>query len=124
MLLVAVAIAAIVVAAARRHSHRRGRRPHVDFRLGWGRPARPAETSLSKEIAFTFMLGTFAGLLVVLGVYLQVRFPTVGDEAVLYMAGGAIVEIAIWIGLGILSEGDPRYALGIPFIVDDTTDDK
>ncbi len=94
-------------------------------RLGWKQSNRASDAALAKEVALTFMLSVFVVLILVLWVYLKARYPTVGTEAVLYGLGGALVQVAIRIGLGILAEGDPRYALGVPFLVEelDTTAD-
>ncbi len=67
----------------------------------------------------TFMLSTFVVFILVIGAYLRLRFPTIGSEAVLFGLGSALVDLAILVGLGILAEGDPRYALGVPFLVED-----
>ena len=124
-LLVAAAIGGFLVVIARRHVRRRGRRPHIDFTLGWRQSARAREVALAREVAFTFMLSAFLVFIIVLGVALQVSSPTIGSGAVLFALGGGLINLAIFIGLGILAEGDPRYALGVPFIAEeqDTTED-
>lgn len=58
-----------------------------------------------------------------MGVYLRLRFVTVGNEAVGWAVDAMIVILGIRIGLGILAEDDLRYALGTPFNTDDTTED-
>ncbi len=70
-------------------------------------------------------IGGFVVFIIVLGVALQLSSPTIGSGAVLFALGGGLINLAIFIGLGILAEGDPRYALGVPFIVEeqDTTED-
>jgi hypothetical protein len=124
-LVLAVGIAGVGVLLARRHVRHRGRRPHVDLTLGWKQSNRAADAALAKEAALTFILSTFVVFVLVLGVYLKVRYPAIGTEAVLFGLGSALVQIAILIGLGILAEGDPRYALGVPFLVEelDTMED-
>ncbi len=125
VLLVAAAIGGFVVVIARRHVRRRGRRPHIDFTLGWRQSARAKEVALAREVAFTFMLSVFVVFIIVLGVALQLSSPTIGSGAVLFALGGGLINLAIFIGLGILAEADPRYALGVPFIAEDqdTTED-
>jgi MFS family permease len=122
---VAVALGVIILLAARRHMRRLGRRPHMDLRLGIRRPSPPSEDSLETTVAVMFLFGVFVAALFVLGFLLQSRYSSLDADMGVALVGGAIVMLASYLATAILAERDPAYVMNpLPWIVEDTTDDK
>ncbi len=117
-LLIAAPLGLGVFLAVRHHSRRRHPSPRIDFSLGWSTASKTGDASLDIEVTTSFALGVFIAVLLAVAVIIQLRYPGWGNQGVLWLIGGGIFLLATYLAQGMLASIDPRYALGIPFLVD------